>query len=184
MRRDLEDGIRGRVDDPLPGSLVLLPELLDDLGPRRRLVAEDAPARPVHERVDHVVRKALRVGGKRRRRDDAHQLPVPGRRVLSLRTLEQPAGDCRRARLRRAALEWLDVAQAERLEVGQVEPTDRPGDVAERVRALVAVRGGIRQRPGTDGVQHNHAGTRHRAILGWSWMPSLGCSVSSSSPRA
>src|SRR4029077_7657439 len=35
---DLEDGVGRRVDDPLSRSLVLLPELLDDLGARSRLV--------------------------------------------------------------------------------------------------------------------------------------------------
>ena len=47
----------------------------------------------------------------------------------------------------RAALELLDVPEAERLEIGQVEAADRPRDVPERVRALVAELGRIRQRP-------------------------------------
>src|SRR5438874_13066998 len=34
MRRDLEDGVGRRVDDPLPRLLMLLAEFLDDLGPR------------------------------------------------------------------------------------------------------------------------------------------------------
>ena len=71
----------------------------------------------------------------------------PGRRVLALRALEQPAGDRRRARLRRAALERLDVAEAERLEVRQVEAADGARDVAERVGALVAVLGRRRAAP-------------------------------------
>ena len=111
-----------------------------DREPPRRLVAEDAATGAVHERVDHVVRKAVRVGRHRGRRDDAHQLPVAGRRVLALRPLEQPAGDRRRARLRRAALELLHVSEAERLQVRKIEATDRLGDVAEhpghRVRHL------------------------------------------------
>src|SRR5438034_4529598 len=37
---DLEHGVGRRVDDPLACLLVLLAELLDDLGPRSRLVAE------------------------------------------------------------------------------------------------------------------------------------------------
>src|SRR4029453_11300953 len=32
VRGDLEDRVRGRVDDPLPGALMALAELLDDLG--------------------------------------------------------------------------------------------------------------------------------------------------------
>ena len=68
--------------------------------------------------------------------------------------------------LRRAALELLDVAEAERLQVRQVEPADGARDVPERVRALVAELGGVRQRAGADGVEHDHAGSGHRAILG------------------
>ena len=42
VRRDLEDGVGRRVDDPLARLLVLLAELLDDLRARGRLVAEHA----------------------------------------------------------------------------------------------------------------------------------------------
>ena len=144
VRGDLEDGVGGRVDDPLARLLVLLAELLDDLRPRRGLVAEHAAAGPVHERVDHVVREAVRVGRERRRRDDAHQLPVARRRVLALRALEQPAGDRRRARLRRAALERLDVAEAERLEVRAGRGRRRRG---RRCRACSSPRPRSRPRP-------------------------------------
>ncbi len=57
VRGDLEDGVGRRVDDPLSRSLVLLAELLDDLGARSRLVAEHSAGGAVHERVDHVVRE-------------------------------------------------------------------------------------------------------------------------------
>ena len=166
VRGDLEDRVGRGVDDPFARALVLLAELLDDLRPGRGLVAEDAASGAVHERVDDVVREAVRVRRHRLRRDDAHQLPVPGRRVLALRALDQPAGDGRGARLRRAALERLDVAEAERLEVGKVEAADGAGDVAERVRALVPVLIGVRQRAGAHGVEHDHAGAGHGAILG------------------
>ena len=133
VRCDLEDGVGRRVDDPLAGPLVLLAELLDDLRPRGRLVPEHAPPGAVHERVDHLEREAVRIGRKRLRRDDPHQLPVAGRRVLALRALEEPARDRGRARLRRAALERLDVSEAECLEVGQVEPADGARDVPQGV---------------------------------------------------
>ena len=67
VRGDLEHRVGGRVDDPLARLLVLLAELLDHLGPRCRLVAEDAAAGAVHERVDHLVGEAVRVGRERRR---------------------------------------------------------------------------------------------------------------------
>jgi hypothetical protein len=122
---------------------VLLAELLDDLRPGGGLVAEHAASRAVHERVDDLVGEAVRIGRERRRRDDAHQLPVAGRRVLPLRALEQAAGDGRRVRLRRTALERLDVAEAERLEIREVETADGARDVAESVRPLVTPVGGV-----------------------------------------
>src|SRR5262249_31786075 len=112
---DLEDRVRARVDDPLAGALMLFAELLDDLCSARRPVAEHAAPGAIHERVDHVVGKAEWVRRHRLRRDYAHELPVPCGRVLTLRALHETAGDRRRARLRRAPLEWLDVAEAERL---------------------------------------------------------------------
>ena len=84
VRGDLEHRVGRRVDDPLARALVLLAQLLDDLRPRRCLVPEHAAPGLVHERVDHVVWEAMGVRRHRLRRDDAHQLPVPGRRVLPL----------------------------------------------------------------------------------------------------
>ena len=172
VRGDLEDGVGGRVHDPLPRLLVLLAELLDDVRPGRDLVAEHAAAGLVHERVDHVVREAVRIGRHRDRGDDAHQLPVARRRVLALRALEQPAGDRGCPRLWRAALELHHVAEAERLERGQVEAADGAGHVAERVRPLIAERGRIGQLSRADGVEHDYAGPRHVAILRRAWKQS------------
>ena len=87
------------------------------------------------------------------------------RRVLAARALEQPAGDRRRAGLRRAALERLDVPEPERLESRQVEAADRARDVAERVRALVAEVGRVGQLARPDGVEDDHARAGHAAIL-------------------
>src|SRR6266511_807048 len=111
VRRELEDGVRRGVDDPLSRLLVLLAELLDDLGPRRGPVAENAAAGAMHERIDHVVRKAVRIGRKRLRSHDSHQLPMARRRVLSLRAFDQAAGRRRCPRLGGTALERLDVSE-------------------------------------------------------------------------
>jgi hypothetical protein len=91
---------------------------------------------------------------------------VAGGGVLSLRTLEQATSDRRCARLRRTSFERLDVAETESLHIGQVEAADGPGDVAERVGALVSVIRRIRQLPRADGVKHDDARTRHAGILG------------------
>src|SRR5207249_12115247 len=163
---DLKDGIRRRVDDPLPRALVFLTELLDDLRTRCSLVAEDAAAGTVHERIYNVVRKPVRIRRHRLRRHDAHQLPVTRGRVLPLRPLDQPSGNGRRTRLRRTALEGLDVPEAERFEVREIQASDGAGDVSERVRSLVAVLRGVGKLARTNGVEHDDTRPRHAAILG------------------
>ena len=77
----------------------------------------------------------------------------------------ETARDGGRARLRRAALERLDVPEPERLEVRQVEAADGAGDVPERVGAFVAALGGVRQLAGADGIEHDHACPRHAGSL-------------------
>ncbi len=100
---------------------------------------------------------------ERRRRDHAHHLPVPGRRVLALRALEETAGHRRGTRLRRAALERHDVPEPEGLEVRQVEAADGAGRVAEGVRAFVSVLPCVRQLSSADGVENDDARPRHSA---------------------
>src|SRR2546430_4298367 len=91
--------------------------------------AEDPAPGSVHEGVDHLVRKAVRVGRERRRGEDAHELPVTGRRVLPLRALRETTGYRRRARLRWAPFEREHVSEPKRLEIGQIQPSHRDGDV-------------------------------------------------------
>ena len=55
----------------------------------------------------------------------------------------------------------MHVSEPERLEVRQVEPSDRLRDVAERVGAFVPVLARVGQLPGPDGVEDDHARTRH-----------------------
>ena len=165
VRGDLEHGVGGRVDDPLARLLVLLAVLLDHLGSRRGPVAEHAAPGAVHEGIDHLVGEAVRIGREGHRRDDAHQLPVPRRRVLAFRPLEQPTRDGRGARLRGAPFERLDITEPERLEIGQVEAPDRTSDVPQRVRAFVSPLGRIWQRTRADGIEHDHTGPRHAGSL-------------------
>ena len=151
---------------------MLLTQLLDDLSPRRRLVPKDSAPGAVHERVDHVVRKPMRIGRQRLRSDDPHQLPVPRRGVLAFGAFGQPAGDGGRARLRRAPFERLDVAEAESLEIRKVEAADSLRNISKRVRALVPIVARVGQLSCADGVEDDHAGARHAAILGRPWRPS------------
>jgi hypothetical protein len=99
---------------------------------------------------------------------------VTGRRVLAFRPLDEPAGYRGRSGLRRAAGQLLDVSEAERLEARQIESADRLRDVAERVRAFVAVVRRIGQLARPDGVQHDYACPRHAAILRPGMMTVLG----------
>jgi hypothetical protein len=174
VRRDLEDGVGGGVDDPLAGPLVLLAQLLDDLRPRGGLVPQHAAPGPVHERVDHFEREAVAVRRQCLRRDDPHHLPVARGRVLALRALHEPAGDRGRSGLRRAPFQRLDVAETERLEIREVEPADGARDVPQCVGAFVAELGRVGKLSRANRVQHDHACAGHGAILGWSWVPSSG----------
>src|SRR3712207_8676331 len=70
--------------DALP--ILLLAELLDDVRARRGLVPENAPRGPVHERVDHVVREAVRVG-RHRLRSEEHTSELQSRQYLVCRLL-------------------------------------------------------------------------------------------------
>ena len=87
------------------------------------------------------------------------------------RALEQAARDRGGPGLRRAPCERFHVPEAERLEIGKIEAADRSRDVAERVRSLVAVLVGIGKSAGTDGIEHDHAGSGHAAILGTGCLP-------------
>ena len=61
-------------------------------------------------------------------------------------------------RRRRDADERQDVAEPERLQHRQVEPAGGLGDVPERVRARVAVVGGVGQLAGAAGVDDDDEG--------------------------
>jgi hypothetical protein len=101
---DLEHRVGRGVDDRLAGLQVLGAELLDDLGARGWLVAEDAAADGVGEGIDHLGREPVGIGRERLVEDDAHHLPVAGGGVLAPRALDEPAGNRRSARLRRTTL--------------------------------------------------------------------------------
>ena len=165
VRCDLEDGVGRGVDDPLARLAVLVAVALDDLGARRRLVTEHAAARAVHERIDHIVGEAVRVGREGDRVDDPHQFPVTRRRVLPLGACQQAAGNRRGARLGAAALEGFNVAEAQGLQHWQVETTDGTSDIAERVGALVTVLGSVWQGASADCIENDHTYAGHGAIL-------------------
>src|SRR6266540_691609 len=85
VRRDLENRIRRRVNDPRARSLVLLSELLNDRGAARRDVADYAPPGPGRECLQQFAGKALRKSREGLFEMNAGDLPVPGRAVLARR---------------------------------------------------------------------------------------------------
>ena len=89
--------------------------------------------------------------------------PASGTEIIQ--ELGEAAGDRRRPRLRRAALQGLDVSEAESFHCRQVEATDGAGDVPEGVRPLVTELTRIRQFARSDSVQHDDARPSHAAIL-------------------
>ena len=120
------------------------------------------------------MRETVWVGRHGLRRDDAHQLPVTGGGVLPLRALEEPAGHRGSTRLWWTTLERLDVAETQGLEIRQVQPPDGFRHVSQRVRAFVSIVARVGQGSCADGIEHDHAGARHVAILGRSWQPPWG----------
>ncbi len=157
VRRDLEDRVGRRVDDQVPGAQVLGAEVVDRPDAVVGGVAEHAAPRRRLERGDDLGREAAGIGPHRLRRDDAHQLPVTRRRVLSRPERVQPAVEDRVGGGRDAP-ERQRGAEPERAHRREVEPADRVGEVAERVRARVAVVGRVGQRPRPAGVEDDHEG--------------------------
>jgi hypothetical protein len=161
---DLQHRVGRRVDDQVAGGQMALAELLDHRGAAVGPVAQHAAPAGVVDLVDDVRRKALRVGPQRHRRDDAHQLPVAGDRVLARAERVQPAVEHPLGR-RRHAGEPQHVAKPEALEDRHVQAAGRLGHMAERVRPGVTVVGGVREGPGAAGVDDDDERALHAPIL-------------------
>src|SRR5690606_8862902 len=72
--RDLEDAVRGGVDDGRARPDMLVPQLLDDDRPRGGPVPQDLPADGRLKPLDHLGREPVRVGGHGPVQGAAHQL--------------------------------------------------------------------------------------------------------------
>jgi hypothetical protein len=95
VRRDLKHAVRRGIDNGITGPQVLRPQLRDDGRARGSFVAEGAPADASLELGDDWRGKSVREDRKRMVEYEAHQLPVPGDRVLSSRALRHPAESSR-----------------------------------------------------------------------------------------
>ena len=107
--------------------------------PAIRPVAAEPQTGGVLERAHDIRRETVRIRRQRLRRHDAHQLPVPGRRLLA-RPERAKAPVDRRADHRGDAQDRHDRAQPQPLQRREPKPADLLGQVRERVRAGVAVR--------------------------------------------
>ncbi len=109
---DLEDAVRRRVDDRLPGAQVFLAELLDDLRARSRIVAQYPAPDRLLERLDYLLGEAVWVGRKRALCDQPCHFPVTSDRVLAFRPFEHYTKRGRAVGSRRNAGDRSQVAQS------------------------------------------------------------------------
>jgi hypothetical protein len=164
VRRELKHRVGRRVEDDLAGLEVVRAPVLDDLGAAVGLVAAEAQAGRLLDPLDHLGREAVRIGRQRMIRDHAHQLPVPGGRLLAGTERMEAAMDHRVLRGRHS-LDRDDVAEPEAAERREIEPANPFGDVSERVRAGVAVVRGVGQFAHSAGIHHDHGRTWHCAAI-------------------
>ena len=150
----------------LPGAEVLLAELGDDLRARRRHVAEDPRGRspPRTARRSRAGTRPGTAGTARSSRIPIiSQCPV----VVSFPAERSVARPCARAAARPRARRprSRQVPEAERLEVRRAEPADRARGVAERVGAVVAVRGGVGRVAHAPRIADDEQHARHRRVV-------------------
>src|SRR3989304_5709332 len=92
-------------------------------------------------------------------RDYPGQLPVAGRRILPGRGLgELPEGHRGTGNRRHPQQVRVEVAQTCGLEVGQLQTTDPPGGMSERVRSGVSIVAGVWCRTCSAGVERTQYG--------------------------
>ena len=159
--RDLEDAVARRVEDRRAGAEVLLAQLLQDLGARGRLVAQDGAADPLLERLHDLGREAAGVDLERRRGHDAGHLPVPGGGVLARAPLRHLAEGAGGVALRAPAKVGVRLPIPSAVRFGMATAA-RGEDVAEGVAALVAEGGRVRRLPHAQAIADHHDGAAER----------------------
>ena len=129
MRGDLKDAVGGGVDDRRAGTHVLGAELFDDLGARRRAIAQRAAADLRFELKHDLGRKPVGEERKRPIEMDTNHLPVPGRSVLSGGGERGSSERCLRRCGWRQSGERLDIAKAKAAHVGESQRAEA-GEIA------------------------------------------------------
>ena len=83
VSRDLENRVRGGVNDKLACFKMLLAEILDDLCSRIRLVAKNTATRELFKPFNNVRGESVGIGGKRALGNYSRDLPVSRGGVLA-----------------------------------------------------------------------------------------------------
>ena len=154
VRRDLEDAVRRGIDDQLAGLDVRLAQLVEDRRAGGGLVAQRAAADGLFKLLDEILREAVRERRERLRKLNARDFPMAGRGVLAGGNLAQlaeaalrrihPAGEARAVDVRQPQLH-----QMRQFRMAGID------DMAERIRALVAVIRSVRQFADAHAVQND-----------------------------
>jgi hypothetical protein len=80
---NLKDAVGRGVDDQRARSHVLGSKFLDDFGPGRHLVSDDAPSGQPRELINQVRLEAIWEDGKRILEHDAHHFPMAGHGIFT-----------------------------------------------------------------------------------------------------
>src|SRR6266550_6725537 len=158
MCGNLQDRIRGGVENGMTRVGMLRAELFQNRRPATSIIADKLHTRLTLDRVDQFVGKS----GKDRKRnidDYAGDLPMTGRGVFTGGALLHfaEAGEVGQAKtLSRPGIFFIkNLGQPERAEIRQPSIPISCKDVTESVSAFVSIFSGIRRMANADGIQNN-----------------------------
>ena len=156
MGRNLENAVSRGVDDRLAGAQVLLAQLLKDHGAGGRVIPQGAAADLFLKFIHDLGRKPVRISRRRFRQVNAHHLPMTLDGILAGREGLHLAITALGGIGWGHAFNRGHIADADRAHVGQADPAQHPGDVADRVGTHIAVIRGIRRFADAHPVQNNN----------------------------
>ena len=163
VRRDLEHGVCGRINDEVSRAHMLRAVLCDDLGAGPGCVRQDAAARRLAEGLEHLLGEAVGIGRQRIRGNDARDLPVADRGVLAHGGLCHAGAGARLRGIRAEEGQALDVAEAAVHHRGDVQLAGR-GTALERVHAEITELCGIGHFTCAAGIQNDQKNALHFGI--------------------
>ena len=170
--RNLEHGIGGGVDDQVPGADVLVAVDVDDLGAAPGRIGQHTPAGGRPEGSQHLLGKALGVGGQGLLGDDARNFPVADGGVLAHGPLPEPGHGAGGAVGLRQVVHTVHIAQPRPDQMGNLQNPRVPAG-PEGVDAYVAEGRAVGGLTDTAGIQNNQKDPfQRRSLLSVSpWPP-------------